>query len=169
MDINRPFGRWSVLAHMSWKALPAATVRFADLGLRDDREYLVYEFWSKQFLGAFRGSFPVAAQAAKETRVFAIREEEDHPQIVSTNRHITQGGVDLVDVRWVAGERRLSGESLVVARDRYAITVRVPAGFVLESASMDGVAAKIERSGEIATVSFVPEKTGRIAWEVKFR
>jgi hypothetical protein len=169
MDISRPFGRWSVLAHMSGKALPATTVHFADLGLREDRKYLVYEFWSKQFLGAFRGSFPVAAQAPKGTRVFAIREEEDRPQIVSTNRHITQGGVDLVEVRWVAGERRLSGESEVVARDRYAITVRVPAGFVLESAVMGGAAAKVEGNGEIMTVAVVPEKTGRIAWELKFR
>ncbi len=169
MDINRPFESWTILAHMSWSDLPAATVRFADLGLRGDRKYLVYEFWSKKFLGEFKGSFGVAAQKAKETRVFAIREEVDHPQILSTSRHITQGGVDLKDVKWSSGERRLSGESEVVAGDSYSIVIHTPKGFALAAANANGTAAKTSQNGDIATVSYVPGKTGAINWSVQFR
>lgn len=169
IDINRPFGSWSVLAHLGWVSLPATTVHFADLGLRADREYLVYEFWSKKFLGVFRGSFPVPAQQPKETRVYAIREKEDRPQIVSTSRHITQGGVDLEDVQWSAADRQLSGKSDVIAGDPYTITLRVPTGFTLQSAVMDGNAASIARTAKIATISFIPRQTGPVSWSARFR
>lgn len=169
MDISRPFESWTVLARMSWSDLPAATVRFADLGLRGDREYLVYESWSKKFLGAFKGSFDVAAQKAKETRVFAIREELDHPQVLSTSRHITQGGVDLNDVKWSASERRLSGESEVVAGDEYSIVVHTPKGFAIASVNANGLATKHSQDGELAIVTYHPEKTGAIRWTIQFR
>ncbi len=169
MDISRPFESWTILAHMSWNDLPPATVRFADLGLRGDRKYLVYEFWSKNFLGEFAGSFDVAAQKAKETRVFAIREELDHPQILSTSRHITQGGVDLKYATWSSADRRLSGESEVVAKDSYSIVVRVPKGYSLASAMVNGNAVQTSHSGEIATVNYLPQKTGAINWSVQFR
>jgi hypothetical protein len=169
MEISRRFESWTVLAHMGWNELPAATVRFADLGLRSDREYLVYEFWSKKFLGAFKGSFEVAPQKAKETRVFAIREEVDHPQILSTNRHITQGGVDLEDVKWSAANRELSGESEVVAGDKYSIFVHAPKGYSLAVATINGIAAEASQSGEIVTASYMPEKTGAVRWSVRFR
>jgi alpha-galactosidase len=168
MDISRPFESWTILAHMSWNDLPAATVRFEDLGLRSDRKYLVYEFWSKKFLGEFTGSLAVAAQKAKETRVFAIREELDRPQILSTSRHITQGGVDLKSVKWSSAERRLSGESEVVAGDSYSIVVHTPKGFALATATMNGTAAEISQNGEIATVEYLPQKTGAINWSVQF-
>ncbi len=169
MDISRPFESWTVLAHMSWSDLPAGTVRFADLGLRGDRKYLVYEFWSKKFLGEFTGSFDVAAQKAKVTRVFAIREKVDHPQILSTSRHITQGGVDLRSVTWSSADRQLSGESDVVEGDSYSIVIHKPKGFTLANASVNGTAAKLSQSGEIASITYLPEKTGAIRWTIQFR
>ena len=38
-------------------------------------------------------------------RVFAIREARPHPWVLSTTRHISQGGVDLLDERWDAGSQ----------------------------------------------------------------
>lgn len=169
MDISRGFGRWSVLARLSWSPLAAAPVRFADLGLDPGREYLVYEFWSRHYLGSFRGSFVAPAQAAKAASVYAIRERLDRPQIVSTNRHITQGGVDLDDVRWSPEREELAGESTVVAGDRYRITLRVPAGYRLREASMNGRPAEVRGAGEIVSLAFTPKENGRIAWSARFR
>ena len=162
LDINRPFESWSVLARMSYKPQPAATVRFADLGLPGDRAYLVYEFWSKKFLGSFRDSFPAPAQQAKEVRVYAIREQVDHPQIVSTSRHISQGGVDLGNVSWAAG--KLSGTSEVVSGDPYTITIYAPGAKVVQAAK----GWKVRRDGELVLLSQTPETTGRLQWWMSF-
>ncbi len=169
MDISRPFENWSVLARLSWSALPAQQVRFRDLGLASDTRYAVYEFWTRRLVGIFKGSFVAPAQAAKAARVYSIRAVVHHPQIVSTNRHISQGGVDLEDVRWSAAEHRLSGASDVVASDPYQIVLRVPAGYELTRAEFDGHAGKISRAGGIVTITTLPARTGRLTWSAEFR
>ena len=163
LDINRPFESWSVLARMSYQPQPAATVSFRDLGLPDGRSYLVYEFWSKKFLGIFQGFFPAPAQQPKETRVYAIRERLDHPQVVSTSRHISQGGVDLDDVSWAAG--KLSGVSEVVGGDPYTITIYAPEE--KQVAAAPGWA--LQREGELVLLSQTPQKTGKSDWWVQFK
>ena len=163
LEINRPFESWSVLARMSYHAQPAAQVRFRDLGLPDDRSYLVYEFWSKRFLGSFRGSFPAPAQQAKEVRVYAIRRQVDHPQIVSTSRHISQGGVDLENVSWMNG--RLSGTSEVVGGDPYTITIYAPRAKEIGAAE----GWSVRREGDLLLLSRTPEKTGTVEWWARFR
>lgn len=171
MDLSRPFGNWSVLARLAWPAagpLPAATVRFADLGLSPDRTYLVYEFWTHRYLGAFRGSFAALAQPVSTARVYAIRPELDRPQIVSTNRHITQGGVDLVRVQWDAASATLSGRSRVVAGDRYVLVLRLPAGFRLLAAEMDGRAAALASGAGVTEAALTPARSGEIAWNLRF-
>jgi hypothetical protein len=131
VEVNRPFESWNVLARLSWEDLSAAFVRFSDLGLPRDEEYIVYEFWGKHYLGVFRGTFPAPAQEAKEARVFCIRKKLDRPQVVATSRHILQGWPDLVDVRWDEGEVCLRGKSEVVRGDPYEVVVRVPGEFRL--------------------------------------
>ena len=91
-EIDRPFDHWSVLARIQWgekretewvfdfKGVPQQEVKFADLGLHDDREYLVFEFWTQKFLGKFKGSFTAPAMDENNgMQVFAIREAREHP------------------------------------------------------------------------------------------
>ncbi len=170
MDIARPFERWSVLARLSWSALPAAQVTFRDLGLPAGprQRYLVYEFWTRRLLGTFRASFTAPAQPAKAARVYAIRRLLERPQIVSTNRHITQGGVDLLQENWSAAAKRLSGESAVVAGGRYRIVLHLPAGWRLVRAEMDRRAATVRTGDGVVTAAFTPARTGTIAWAFDF-
>ncbi|MBV8208054.1 MAG: hypothetical protein JO041_14810 [Acidobacteria bacterium] len=168
MDISRPFENWSVLARLAWHDLPQAEVRFRDLGLPEDQDFAVFEFWTQKLLGTFRGSFPAPAQAAKEARVYSIRHLKPHPQLISTNRHITQGGPDLIRWEWLS-DGRLAGESNVVQGDPYRLAVRVPGGFRIAGASMDGKPASIEPQEGWVAISTVPGKTGRVNWSVEFR
>ena len=140
-EIDRPFEHWSVLARFNWRQgnlqwkrpnAPETEVKFADLGLDFDREYLVFEFWTQTFLGKCKGSFKAPPQGSNNAlQVFAIREAQPYPWIISTTRHISQGGVDLLDERWDAGSKTLSGKSAVVSGDAYVLTVHLPDGFRL--------------------------------------
>ncbi len=170
-EIDRPFDHWSVLARFNWngKGAPDQKVKFADLGLYDDRDYLVFEFWTQKYLGKHQGSFTAPAMDENNgMQVFAIREAREHPWVLSTTRHISQGGVSLLDEKWDAGSKTLSGKSKVVIGDPYVLTVYLPDGFRLESPGVSGEQAKIANWREIGTVRMVPSATKEVEWKMRF-
>ena len=180
-EIDRPFDHWSVLARIQWgvkrekewvfdfKGLPQQEVRFADLGLPADREYLVFEFWSQKFLGKSKGSFTAPAMDTNNgMQVFAIREARPHPWVLSTTRHISQGGVSLLAEAWDGEGNVLSGKSAVVVGDPYVLTVHLPYGFRLESAEVGGDMVECAARGETATVRIAPSATKTVEWKMTF-
>ena len=170
-EIDRPFDHWSVLARFNWngKDTPEQEVEFADLGLAADREYLVFEFWTQTYLGKSKRSFVAPEMnASNGMQVFAIREAREHPRVLSTTRHMSQGGVSLLDQRWDAGRKTLSGKSQVVINDPYVLTVNLPDGFRLASAEVDGERAQIASQKEIATVRSIPSATKTVDWKMAF-
>ncbi len=181
-EIDRPFGHWSVLARFQWgeerqgqkhkwelKGVAEEKVAFADLGLHADREYLVFEFWSQKFLGKSKGSFTAPAMDDNTgMQIFAIREARKHPWILSTTRHLSQGGVSLSDVKWDANAKTLSGKSPVVVGDPYVLTVHLPDSFRLANAEIGGEEVKLENQKETATVRIVPSATKTMEWKMTF-
>ena len=167
-EIDRPFEHWTVLTRMNWTdgTLPAARVKLADLGLDATRDYLVYEFWTKKYLGVRAGDFEAPASEPKVTHTFAIREKLDHPQLVSTSRHISQGGVDLGSVEWK--DNVLQGRSVVIIDDRYELVVRMPRGYSLKSARFGDRRAETSLDGELVRVAFTPTATGETPWKITF-
>jgi len=179
-EIDRPCEHWAVLARVQWakkrekewkfdlQGLPAQEVKFADLGLDPDREYLVFEFWTQQFIGRAKGAFTAPAMDQNNgLQVFALREARPHPWVISTTRHLSQGGVDLLEERW-DGRRTLTGRSAVVAGDPYVLTVHRPAGFRLARAEVGGAPAEIAHQTETSTVRVVPAATRTLDWKLTF-
>ena len=114
------------------RALPQQEVKFADLGLDTDREYVVFEFWTQKFLGKSKGSFTAPAMDENNgLQVFAIREARPHPWVLSTTRHISQGGVSLLDERWDAGHEDPFRQERGGRGDPYVLTVHLPDGYRL--------------------------------------
>jgi len=180
-EIERPFDRWAVLSRIQWakkrekewkfdlKGLPAEEVRFADLGLDPEREYAVFEFWTQKYLGTHQGSFTAPAMDTNDGMdVFAIREVREHPWVLSTTRHLSQGGVSLLAEAWKPNDNVLTGRSAVVEADPYVLTVHVPDGYRLKSARFGGKDAEIERRAETATVAIVPSATEELDWTITF-
>jgi hypothetical protein len=100
--------------------------------------------------------------------VFAIREARPYPWVLSTTRHLSQGGVSLLDERWDDKAKTLSGKSAVVISDPYVLTVHVPAGFRLEDAEVGDEKVTISNQNQIATVRIVPTATGTVEWKMAF-
>jgi len=178
-EIDRPFDHWTVLTRMQWakkrekewkfdlKGLPAREVVFADLGLGPDREYVVFEFWTQQYLGKCKGSFTAPAMDENTgMQVFAIREAREHPWVIGTTRHLSQGGVSLLDEKWDAGRKTLSGKSAVVAGDPYVLTVHLPQNNRIKSVQFGGEKVEIKHQEPTATVRIVPSATATLQWEI---
>lgn len=169
-EINRPFEQWTVLARLEWEDLPETKVVFANLGLPEEATYIVHEFWTGKTLGVFQKEFPAMAQKAKDVRVYAIRPVLDRPQVVSTNRHISQGGVDLDQVNWNESAHQLAGQSQLVRNDSYTLTVRVPAPYRLESAKAgDNLQVTVQPTEHnCARVSWTSPTTQAVDWTIRF-
>jgi len=101
-------------------------------------------------------------------QVFAIREARAYPWVLSTTRHLSQGGVCLMDEKWDQASNILSGKSKVVAGDPYVLTIHLPAGFKLKAAAVVGEKVEIANQQETAAVRIVPSATKTVAWEMSF-
>ncbi len=165
LEIDRPFEHWAVLGRTGQRA---SNIGFADLGLDPDREYFVFEFWSKQLLGCFKGGFsPGRLDPVFRSQDFVIRERASHPQILATSRHVTGGGIDLLDVRWK--DDVLSGKSRVTAADPYVVYFTVPEGY--KPASIESEGARVlatRRDGLVVAVTLLADRSRDITWTVRF-
>jgi len=168
-EFNLGFGHWNVLHRINWSASAAgpAQVRFRDIGLDGEREYLVFEFWTDRVLGVFKSSFEAPSIGPMGLHSFAIREKTDRPQILSTNRHLSQGAADLEAVAW-ENNLTLTGRSRVVAGDRYVITLHLPPNYSIDRASFDDEAAEVKCDGAEARVAFLPPATDSVGWKIEF-
>ncbi|MCX5685342.1 MAG: alpha-galactosidase, partial [Planctomycetota bacterium] len=93
-----------------------------DLGLSDTAEYAAFEFWSNALVPPFKGRLKFTVPPAS-CAVLSLRQVAEHPQLISTSRHIMQGIVDVLEEKWAADSRELSGTSKVVGSDDYELRV----------------------------------------------
>ncbi|MCK4772194.1 MAG: alpha-galactosidase [Candidatus Latescibacteria bacterium] len=165
LEINLDFENWVLLGRMGgeYERFP-----FRELGLDPQKEYLVFEFWSKRYLGSFSGSFPPGAIDPRyNCQLFCIREKLDRPQLVATSRHVSCGGLELRHVTWNGSA--LSGESDVVARDTYTLYISEPDGYIFQDFRCEGAGvAYNQRKGPVRTVRLLSDQSGTITWFARF-
>ncbi len=166
LDVSRPYESWEVLGRTGGEF---DGIRFDELGLDPEKTYLVFEFWQKKFLGSFSKSFAPGALPSKfNSQVFIIRERLARPQLVATNRHITGGGVDLVEIAW--NENELRGRSRLVGGDPYEIYLTEPEGWTLSGVQCEGGRSlPTERQGEIVKSGCRSDTSREIAWSARFQ
>jgi NPCBM/NEW2 domain/Melibiase/Alpha galactosidase C-terminal beta sandwich domain len=144
-------------SYVSWK----------DLGLPEDRPVHVFDFWNKEYLGAFDKGLSLDLPPAS-TRVLSLVPATDQIQLVSTSRHITQGWIDLIS-QTISGNR-YSGKSRLIRNDPYNLRFAFPPGknFRIKSATASGLPVRIMNHQGWAEVEITPAKTTEVRWEVVF-
>jgi hypothetical protein len=168
LEVDRTFESWVVLGRTGGTF---DEVKWTDLGLDPAKRYTVFEFWERRSLATSGESFvPGTVSSRFNSQVFIIRERLPHPQIVATSRHITGGGVDLLDVSWKDGT--LAGRSRVVGGERYEIFMTdATGGSAWRLADMrcdGGTALPIERHEDLVVSGCLPKTSGEISWQASF-
>ena len=166
-------GRLNVIGLFNWKEKQPVEIAYdmKKLGLDEAASYAAFDFWADKFLEPVRGTLRQTLPGGT-CRVLAVRAEADHPQLLSTSRHITQGLIDVVEEKWDPNSRTLTGRSLVVAGDTYELRVALPANgtWQIRSATADGRQMETgEASARGVRVSWVPEKSATARWRIEFR
>ena len=170
-EFNMSFENWNVLHRLNWSkkkksSLPTTNIMFADLGLDPAKEYLVYEFWTHTFLGVLKNELKLGKLGAYGIESFAIREKLNRPQLVSTNRHISQGAAELEKLIWE--DNTIKGRSKMIVEDNYTITVFVPENYQLKSAWVDGKEVKATQEDHLLRMSYLPKQTASLSWKISF-
>ncbi len=121
---------------------------FDQLDLDPEEEYLVYDFWEKEFLGKVRHGLKLSLRPC-QSKVFSIHRILDKPQLVATSRHITQGAFDVEEVGWEEEKNRLYGRSKTVPGEDYTLV------------------AYDSRKDNVVSITLKPEKEVT-EWEIQF-
>jgi len=145
-----------------------------DIGLPEDKEVHVFDFWNREYLGAFDRGMSVDLEPAS-TSVLTLVPATDEIQLVSTSRHITQGWIDLISHNFDPSKNIYSGKSKVVRNDPYEIRFAFPKSknFVINRASAKSGKAnlpvKITNHQGWATIQFTSPQNGAASWDVTFQ
>ncbi|MFI5140407.1 MAG: glycoside hydrolase family 36 protein, partial [Sphingobacteriales bacterium] len=166
LEINKPFENWVVLGRLDErdKVLP-----LKDLGLDANKEYLVFEFWTKHFEGTCKKTFiPGKIDTGFNCQVFCFREKLNHPQLLATNRHISCGGLELSDLQWQ--NNSLSGTSQVVANDNYVIYIHENKDADFRDVSVKNASLVAnEKDGEIRKITLLSNGNDLVNWGVNYK
>ena len=171
LPVKRPFAEWNVVGLFNFNVPEdnkplTQEIRFRDLSLSSEQDYLVYEFWTQTFLGCQRGAFTPTLQAP-DCGVYAVVAMREHPVLVSTSRNVRQMAYDILTLEWDEDAGTLSGRSRVVAGDPYELRVFVPDGYTFRTASAGALPVAAENAGGLLTLRFTPRENGTVDWCVE--
>jgi hypothetical protein len=165
LEINRLFESWVLLGRVG---VSSPFIRFRDLGLDPEKEYLVFEFWTKVLRGSFTGGFePGAIDPKFGCQLFCIRERQNNPQLIATSRHITCGSYELATLSWA--DKSLSGVSTVIATEPYVLYVVEPVGTTFKNAECEGAAlAHTAKRGMLREVVLKSDGSKTVTWHLRY-
>lgn len=170
----------TVVGLFNWSDSPCdigASAR--QLGLRPDATYAGFEFWSNRAVASFQSRLQQRLPP-RSSQILAVRETADHPILLGTSRHVTQGAVDLEEETWDASQKTLTGAGRVVRGDPYELRILSPppnaprkpwkatAAQVSAEDRAAGVAATLSQADGLVRVKIVSPSTRTVRWNVNF-
>ncbi len=168
LKIVRPFGKWDVVALFNWSDSEEEVVcDFAEIGLDTSRFHAVYEFWTQAYKGIYNKVYSMVVPA-HGVRLLSIHEARGVPQFLSTNRHVTQGGVEIKCMEWNAKGMALEGVASLVANDAAAIHVLVPDGYSMKRVESNAEISAHAADDGILTVSMLSGTSRDASFRVLF-
>ncbi len=134
-----------------------------NLGLDSGKNYYAFDFWADSPAPTIQGEFNCELPPTS-CRVIAVRRVENHPVLVSTSRHVTQGIVDVTNEEWSAAKKTLSGVSQIIGGDPYELRV---AGLVADGRQWRLISAKVSAKDSTTEVTIVikPAVAGEDGWQ----
>ncbi len=166
LEINRIFEDWVLLGRVGEGR---SFIRFRDLGLDERKEYVVFEFWTKAYLGSFSEGFdPGRIDGKFGCQLFCIRERTGNPQLLATSRHISCGSYEMSNLSW--SSRSLSGTSMLLPGEAYVLYILEPVGVEFEHAECDGARiVETEKRGLVRTIVLRPDRLKTVDWKILYR
>jgi len=139
LDVETAWGSWAVVGVFNLDDEPVE-VEVPIHRAPATGDLHAFEFFSaSQFTpGPLRRGEPLRVSVpARDVRVLRIAAMPEHPWVIGTDLHLTQGGVELERVRWNARKMTLSMTVNRTPGENGNVYVRVPAGYRALSGEAD--------------------------------
>lgn len=149
---------------------PGKSCAYGGMGLDSLKSYYVYDFWNDVFVGKFAGTGKIQQTLRKgEARMMSVHRVEKYPQVISSNRHVMQGYVDVANIEWDAAERVLKGTSKVVGGETYKLVIAIN-GFKAVSCKASDAKVELIKSADadLIVLGIGKAENGTIEWSIAF-
>ena len=159
LHVSRPFGDWHVVALFNWgDAEERIGLGWGEIGEYAERRFVGWEFWTGTYLGEKAGRLELEVPP-RSVRLVALQPAAGRPQFLTSDRHVTQGGVELKGQVWSG--RLLKATVNVVGGFPMTVRFAVPEGFAVRNAEADGakVSWRMESGGRVLAVDVSSEAT----------
>ena len=174
LKIKKPWGEWDVVSLNNYENKKRTmTLDLGRLPLTSEEVY-VYDFWNQNYLGKHKSDAKITRNLkAIDAQCYSVVPvQSDRPVLISTSRHYTQGGIDLVDVKqWKAENENIwymHGESSHLIKDDPYDIVFVGNGYELSKAFVSGASVEVLNDNygicRLRVVPLGPE----IDWKLSF-
>lgn len=101
--------------------------------------------------------------------MISLRKAEPNPQVLSTDRHLLQGCLDLADVKWHAATKTLSGIAKVIGGDPFRIAIAHNGAKTATSTASGGDAQlQAQPVKDLGTLVLTSKETTDVEWSVKY-
>lgn len=143
---------------------------FGGMGLNPLMSYYVFDFWNDTFVGKFAGNGKLKQTLRKgEARMMSVHQVQKNPQVISSNRHVMQGYVDVSDIKWDGLAKVLKGTSKVVGGETYKLAIATN-GYKAISCNAADANFKLINNAETNLIILAIEKpeNGTIKWSISF-
>lgn len=140
------------------------------IGLDPAAQYHAYEFWTDTYLGKVAGTGRIERELNPNCcAMVSVRKVLPHPQVISTNRHILQGWVELKDISWDAKKRTLSGIASVIGDEPFKITIANNGAKVLKAEAKGGRSELAPQTVEgLSCLTLFATDNTEMKWKLKY-
>lgn len=143
------------------------------IGFDKNKKYVVYDFWNENPLGVYSGEDMFEQNLDKgEALIYSVKELENHPQIIGTNRHVMCGMFEITDEIWEMNSHTLKFNASLIGDETMKVKVYLPKNDkrrVVENVLSDNSKSTYFVDGDYLTISLFNEiKNIDTMVEVKF-
>ncbi len=141
------------------------------IGLDPHAHYHAYEFWTDTYLGKLPGTARIERKLNPNCcAMVSVRKAKPHPQVISTDRHLLQGWVELQDVRWDTMNRSLSGKASVIGGEPFTIVIADNGAEAVTSA-VDGASSKLKphNTEGLSCLILSADDNTQVQWKLKYQ
>jgi hypothetical protein len=138
------------------------------LELESDKLYYVYDFWNKRLIGKISGSDKLTQELREgEARMMSIHAVENYPQVISTDRHLLQGYIELSEIEWNAVTKTLKGKAKLIENEPMTITIATN-GFKLTKTDSENASSSTTTKNNLLELILKNQKSGETSWKISF-
>ncbi len=167
LHLHRDWDEWEVVGILNAGSETLhQRLDFRQLGLNAEVRYALFDFWDEAYLGEAMDTCLLEIQA-RSARVVRICRVRSHPWLLASDMHVTQGAVEVEELRWDGPTRTLTGVCSRPIGETGNLYFSIPKGW--KPVSYTGLnVAKDAATGAVLAMKRFNFKQTSVAWNIAF-